>query len=108
MEKMINNINNNINDSPKLVLLSSHDENIVNLQSLINILFNIEIIPISFGACYIFELNKEKKNEYHINIIFNNVTLKTINFSYFKDKIKNDSWTFEKTEKMCIYKRKAI
>ena len=100
MEKMINNINNNINDSPKLVLFSSHDSTLSNLQGLINILFKAEIIPPNYAASYIFELNKEK-NEYYVNIIFNNITVKSINFTYFKDKIKNDTWTYEKTIKIC-------
>ena len=105
MEKRINDINNNINESPKFVLFSCHDSTISSLQGIINSLFNIEIIPPDYAASYIFELNKEK-NEYYVNIIFNNITVKSINFTYFKDKIKNDTWTFEKT--MWIYKRRGI
>ena len=100
MERIINDINNNINDSPKLVLFSSHDSTLSSLQGIINILFQIEIKPPNFAASYIFELNKEN-NEYHVNIIFNNIIVKAINFTYFKDKIKNDSWTFKKTGKIC-------
>ena len=67
MERIINDINKNINDSPKLVLFSSHDSTLSSLQGLINILFQIEIIPPNYGASYIFELNKEN-NEYYVNI----------------------------------------
>ena len=100
MEKIINDINNNLNDSPKLVLFSSHDSSLSSLQGLINILFQIEIKPPNFAASYIFELNKEN-DEYHVNIIFNNVIVKSINYTYFKDKVKKDSWTLNKTGKVC-------
>ena len=106
MERIINDINKNINDSPKLVLFCSHDSAISNLEGLINILFKSEIIPTNYGVSYIFELNKEN-DEYHVNIIFNNIIVKTINFTYFKDKIKNDSWTFKKTGKICGFINKS-
>jgi len=102
MEKIINDINNNINDSPKLVLFSSHDSSIANLEGLINCLFKAEILPPNYSSSYIFELNKkEEKNEYYVNIIFNNKLVKTIDYTYFKSKIERDSWTFEKTAAIC-------
>ena len=100
MEKILDDIKNNKNDSPKLVLLSSHDTAIVNMEDLLNNLFDVKIIAPSFSANYIFELVKENE-EYIVNLVFNNEILKTVKYSEFESKIKNKAWTFEKTGLYC-------
>ena len=100
MEKILDDIKNNKNDSPKLVLLSSHDTAIVNMEDLLNNLFDVKIIAPSFSANYIFELVKENE-EYMVNLVFNNEILKTVKYSEFESKIKNKAWTFEKTGLYC-------
>lgn len=105
MEKIIDDINNNVNDSPKLVLLSSHDTAICNMEGLLSNLFNIKVEAPTFAASYIFELLKEdQENKYTVNLIFNDVIIKSINFDDFKNKIKNSSWTYEQTAKYCGFK----
>ena len=96
------NIINNNNESPKLVLLASHDTAIANMEGLLNNLFYTQVIPPSYSSCFIFELTKnEENNKYYVNLIFNNKTLKTIEYNIFKNKIKDESWTYEKTGKYC-------
>ena len=102
MENIINNIDSDKNQPPKLVLLSSHDTAIANMEGLLDNLFEIQIIPPSYSSNYIFELVKNEDNdEYIVNLIFNNITLKTIEYNIFKNKIKRDSWTYEKIGKFC-------
>ena len=101
MENIIYNENNK-NEVPKLVLLASHDTAIANMEGLLDNLFDIQVLPVPYTSSYIFELVKnENSNEYSVNLILNNETLKTIEYSDFKKKIDNDSWTYEQTGKYC-------
>ena len=102
MENIIQDIESNKNDAPKLVLLASHDTAIANMEGLIDNLFDIQVLPIPYTSSYIFELIKnENNNEYTVNLILNNETLKIIKYNDFKKKIENDSWTYEQTGKYC-------
>ena len=106
MEKIIYDIESNKNGAPKLVLLASHDTAIANMEGLIDNLFDIHVLPVPYTSSYIFELVKnENSNEYTVNLIFNNESLKTIKYSDFKKKIENDSWTYEQTGKYCGFLR---
>ena len=101
MENIIYNENNK-NEAPKLVLLASHDTAFANMEVLLDNLFDIQVLPVPYTSSYIFELVKnENSNEYSVNLILNNETLKTIEYSDFKKKIDNDSWTYEQTGKYC-------
>ena len=71
------------------------------MEGLLDNLFNIQPLPPTYASSYIFELVEEKDNEYFVNFIFNNKTLKTIEYIDFKKKIENDAWTFEQTGKYC-------
>ena len=107
MENIINNIDNNENKSPKLVLLSSHDTAIANMEGLLNNLFDIKLLPPSYSSSYLFELEKnEDNNKYYVNLIFNNETLKTIEYNDFKNKIKKNALTYEETGKYCGFIKK--
>ena len=106
IEKFIDDINNNINDSPKLVLLSSHDTAISNMEGLLYNLFNTSVLEPTFAASYIFELEKQDNNNYIINLIFNNNKIKSISYDEFKNKIINSSWTYEKTGEYCGFIKK--
>ena len=102
MENIIFNIENKKNDAPKLVLLASHDTAIANMEGILDNLFDIKVLPVPYTSSYIFELcQNENSNEYTVNIILNNETLKTIEYSEFKRKIKNESWTYEQTGNFC-------
>jgi lysosomal acid phosphatase len=100
MERVRDDKKKNLNDYPKLLLLSSHDTAISSLEDLLLNLFNIEVLPPSYSSSYIFELNEEN-NEYSVNIVFNNEVLKNIKYNDFKNKIEKDSWTYEQTGKYC-------
>lgn len=107
MEKIIDDINNNVNDSPKLVLLSSHDTAICNMEGLLSNLFNIKVEAPTFAASYIFELVKEdQENKYTVNLIFNDVIIKSINFDDFKNKIKIALGLMNKLQNIVDLKRK--
>ena len=102
MEYKIDNINNNEIQTPNLVILSSHDTAIANMEGIIDNLFNIKVLPPTYASNYLFELNKEDDNdEYYVNLIFNNETLKSIKFNDFQRIIKNNAWTYEETGKYC-------
>jgi len=105
MEKIIDDINNKVNDSPKLVLLSSHDTAICSMEGLLSNLFNVTAKEPTFAASFIFELSKEdQENKYTVNLIFNNELIKSLNYDDFKNRIKTSSWTYEQTAKYCGFK----
>lgn len=101
MERIINDIKNNVNNSPKLVLFASHDTAISNMEGILDSLFNIQPLAPTYASSYIFELVEERDNEYFVNFIFNNKTLKKVEYIDFKKKIENDAWTYEQTGKYC-------
>ena len=53
MERVIDDKKKNLNDYPKLLLLSSHDTAISSLEDLLLNLFNIEVLPPSYSSSYI-------------------------------------------------------
>ena len=102
MENIINDLENGDNKTPKLVAFASHDTAIANMEGILDNLFDIEPIPPTYSSSYIFELTKnEDSNEYFVNLVLNNETLKTIEYNMFKNKIISDSWTYEETGKYC-------
>ena len=104
MENIIYNIENNLNLSPKLVLLASHDTAIANMMGLVNNLFNLPLFAPYYSSNYIFELVKENEsNEYSVNLIFNNETLKSIKFSDFKNIIKKETFSDAKIGEYCQF-----
>ena len=104
MERIIENKDNKLNLSPKLVLLSSHDTAIANMMGLLNNLFNVPQFPPYYSSNYIFELiEDEKKNEYSINLLFNNETIKSIKYIDFKNIIEKESFSDEKIGNYCQF-----
>lgn len=95
------------NNVPKFFLLSAHDTTLVMASDLLKILFNSEKKFPSFATSQIFELNKIN-NEYYINLIFNNETLKKINYEEFKSTIKKKCWTLEQTGYFCGFMKKTF
>ena len=104
MENIIYNIENNLNLSPKLVLLASHDTAIANMMGLLNNIFNLPLLGPYYSSNYIFELVKETEtNEYSVNMIFNNETLMSIKYTDFKNKIKKESFSDQKIGEYCQF-----
>ena len=102
MENFINDLENGNNKAPKLVVFSSHNSAIGIMEGILDNLFEIEPITAAYSSSYIFELTKnEDNNEYFVNLVLDNETLKTIEFNMFKNKIISDSWTYEETGKYC-------
>ena len=102
MERILTADPSDKNDAPKMVLFASHDTAIATMEALIFSLFEIETLPPYFSASYIFELVEDKENnEYKVNFVFNNNTLKTVTYDDFRTQILNFSWTYERTGNYC-------
>ena len=109
MRKILNEMNNivendkkNIIEStnPKFFFLSAHDGTVVTHEDLLRVLFNITIESPVFASNLFFELHKENDN-YRVDILFNDKLQATMNYTYFKEKIEKETWTYEQTGIYC-------
>ena len=91
--EFMNNIINKTKNSPKMVLLSAHDTTIADMEDMVNNLFSINRYYPSYSSSMIFELNKDDdKDEYLVNFIFNDIIVKKVDFSIFRQTIMNKTW----------------
>ena len=96
------NIIKNIENSPKLVILTGHDSTVAQNLDLLRILFNSKLYYINFSSALIFELEQnDENNEYYVNINFNNEKLLKIKYENFKEIIINKTWNFKKIGLYC-------
>lgn len=71
---------------PKFVLYSGNDSNVVEIQYVLNKIFNIDLEYPEFGYTQLFELRKYE-NIFYVEVYYNNRLKMNITYELFKEKI---------------------
>ena len=71
---------------PKFVLYSGNDSNVVEIQYVLNKIFNIDLEYPEFGYTQLFELRKYE-NLFYVEVYYNNRLKMNITYELFKEKI---------------------
>ena len=106
IEENVNlNKNNTIkkNNFPKFLIYSGHDTTMSEMQDYFRILFNFKVEFPSYASNLFIEVKKNEKNEFYVDLVFNDKIKNSFKYEYFKKIILSKSWSDEKIAEFCEF-----
>ena len=92
-----------ISNSPKFVIVSSHDVSLAGIDLFLESKFGIKFKKAEFTSSQTFELWKNQKNgEYIIKYLINFRIAKTFDFYDFKNKVSSELYSQEEIKNICF------
>lgn len=107
MEKRIEADNNGHHDDyhgyqyPRFAFFSTHDVTVGSGLTVLNRAFGFKKYYTPFASDIFFELWRNENGEYHVTVKYQSLTLGTVPFSEFKEKLEAQFYTFEEIQKRC-------
>jgi hypothetical protein len=92
------------NLDPKLVIYSGHDVNLAGVQTYLKALFNLtNLFSVPFASNILFELHSKdgSKDNYFVNVIYNDMNILTLDYTSFKEKIIENYYDTDKIMSIC-------
>ena len=103
IEENINRYKNpkkkNNTNFPKFLIYSGHDTTMSEMQDFLRIIFKIEPKYPSFASNLFIEVLKDEKDNFYVDLVFNDEIQTSFDFNFFKNKIITKSWSDEEIAK---------
>ena len=96
----------NKSQAPKMIIHGGHDTTINCIQYFMHYAFQIPITYIPFAANIFFELHKnESSNNFYVEYIFDGISLLSLDYDKFREKVLESIWSEEKINNFCNFEQ---